>query len=256
MYAWIPFQQDFLDELLRHEEFSTETLRPWCATCSCLPELFRCESCGEFSECQECCLVRHQCSPLHCISRWNGEFWENTTLEKLGLTFQLGHAGGECPIPGAGQHLTVLHMNGVHSVQVSWCGCNVSGGDARWQQLMHNGWYPVMTAEPQTCSTFECLDTFRLLNVITNVNVHDYVSTLEQKMDAWGMEWVPDRYKGFGRMSRQWACLMRLKRVGVGHLKDGISSVVEGSVAVPYWACPREGMNLPVGSRDLPAEVQ
>ncbi|KAK0437899.1 hypothetical protein EV421DRAFT_1907100 [Armillaria borealis] len=249
MYAWLPFRQDFLDELLRQEEFGNHTIHPSCkawlsshmptteASGSSVPQvnnLFRCETCSEFLECKACSLQRHARTPLHVLKRWNGRFWEDTTLKEMGLVFQLGHAGTECPIPGLPQTLTILHVNG----------------------LMHNGWYPATMAEPRSCATFECLDTFRLLSVVANVNVRDYVSTLEQKVDSWGMQWVPDRYKAFGRMSRQWAYLKHLKRAGVGHLKAGIHTAEEGLVAIVCWACPREGVNLPTGWRDSPAAKQ
>lgn len=79
-----------------------------------------------------------------------------------------------------------------------WCGCDVGGNKIHWHQLMRTGWYPATTADPHSCATFECLDTFQLLNVVVNVNVHDYVSFLEQKIDVLGTEWIPDRYKAFG----------------------------------------------------------
>ncbi len=82
MHVWVPYEQDFLDELLRREEFGSDTLHPHCATCrhrwktldqdmiteeDTISDLFRCESCGEFWECRDCCLIRHQQTPLHCV---------------------------------------------------------------------------------------------------------------------------------------------------------------------------------------------
>ncbi len=102
---------------------------------------------------------------------------------------------------------------------------------------------------------FECLDNFHLLNVTANVNVRNYVSVLEQSMDPFGMQWVPDRYKAFGHMSRQWAYLKCLRRVGVGHL-EGLETAKEGSVAVQCWACPHEGVNLPLEWANVAEEDQ
>ncbi|SJL01306.1 uncharacterized protein ARMOST_04626 [Armillaria ostoyae] len=36
MYAWFPFHQDFLDEMLHREEFSNQTLQLQCVTCNCI----------------------------------------------------------------------------------------------------------------------------------------------------------------------------------------------------------------------------
>ncbi len=152
--------------------------------------------------------------------------------------------------------LMVLHVNGIHHVHISYCGCDVSNIESHWRQIMQNGWYLVTTKDPQSCAMFECLDNFRLLNVIANVNVRDYVSVLKQSTDPYGTEWVPDRYKAFARMSRQWAYLKQLRRAGIGHLKDGLESVEEGSVAVQCWACPQEGVNLPPDWEKVPEKEQ
>lgn len=64
-------------------------------------------------------LLRFQCS-----QRWNGRFFESTTLKSLGLRVQLGHWHLRCinPIAGA-EDFTVLHVNGIHKVAVDFCGC-------------------------------------------------------------------------------------------------------------------------------------
>ncbi len=136
------------------------------------------------------------------MQMWNGEFWEDTTLEKMGVIFQLGHSGGDCPVPYLPQWITVLHINGIHQVHVAYCGCDISDSETCWQQLMHNGWYPATTTDPHSCATFECLNTFHLLNVTANVNVRDYVTFLERSTDPYSIEWIPDHYKAFSRMSR------------------------------------------------------
>ncbi|KAK0246137.1 hypothetical protein EDD85DRAFT_783838 [Armillaria nabsnona] len=97
------------------------------------------------------------------VEMWNGDFWEDSTLKKLGLIFQLSHGGGDCPVPHLPWWLTVLHVN-----------------ESCWRQIMCNGWYPATMMDPHSTATFECLDTFCLLNVIANVNVRDYMSFLEQ----------------------------------------------------------------------------
>ncbi len=92
-------------------------------------------------------------------------------LQSLGLVFQLGHSRGHCIAPACTPSImTVLHTDGAHQVLYQYCGCNVSDSENKWQQLMQNGWYPVMILQPVTCATFECLDTFCLLQVITAVD--------------------------------------------------------------------------------------
>ncbi len=151
----------------------------------------------------------------------------------MGFIFQLGHNGGQCIFPArVPSTITVLHTNGVHQVCYQYCGCDVSDSENKWRQLMRNGWYPATILQPATCATFECLDTFRLLRVIATVNARDYVTFLERTTDPLGTSWVPDRYKCFGRMARQWSYLMHLRRAGVGHADGGIESATAGVVAI------------------------
>ncbi|KAF8995279.1 hypothetical protein BDZ89DRAFT_925224, partial [Hymenopellis radicata] len=215
--------------------------------------LFRCETCGEFLECKGCCLARHVNTPLHIVKRWNGEFWDRMTLLSMGYVYQLGHHGAACVHPGAQRRMTIIHVNGIHELKVCSCGCRVAEDLSTVEELLRNGWYPATSTDPSTCGSFEVLDMFRLLSTVAQVNVRDFVTSLEQMTDPHGTEKVPDRYKAFGRMTRQWAFLLRLRRAGVGHLIGGWTTAKEGSVAVQCWACPREHVNIPEGWRDNPA---
>lgn len=170
--------------------------------------------------------------------------------------YQLGHNGGPCPVPGALRTVTVMHVNGVHTVSTSICGCNLSDDTNKWRQYIRMGWYPASTAQPRTLATFECLRTFRRLNVIANVNVRDYVTTLERLTDPMGQEFVIDRYKSFGLMSQQVSYLDRMRRSGVAYLKGGVRTAPWGSAAVRCWACPRANVNLPENWKEVDENLQ
>jgi hypothetical protein len=45
--------------------------------------------------------------------------------------------------------------------------------------------------DPVTCATFTVLDLFRLLNVVGNINVHDFVGTLERRTSGLQVDSVP-----------------------------------------------------------------
>ena len=62
---------------------------------------------------------------------------------------------------------------------------------------------------------------------------------------------VQNRYVAFGRMSRQYAFLQRMKRGGIGHMQGGIDAAGQGIAVVHCWACPKEGVNLPSNWRDM-----
>ena len=149
-----------------------------------------------------------------------------------------------------------MHVNSVHQVAASICGCDLSDEANEWRQYVRMGWYPASTAQPRTLGTFECLRHFRRLNVVANVNVRDYVTTLERLTDPMGLEFVPDRYKSFGLMSQQVSYMDHMRRSGVGYLKGGVRSASWGAAAVRCWACPRAKVNLPENWRDVDANLQ
>jgi hypothetical protein len=62
------------------------------------------------------------------------------------------------------------------------------------QQLLRNGWYPATITDPATCATFTTLETFRLQNVVANMNANDFITAIERQTNATvstGMDWLP-----------------------------------------------------------------
>ncbi|KAF7374455.1 CxC2 domain-containing protein [Mycena sanguinolenta] len=242
MNLWRPLMQRFLDELLRHEGLEDNT-----GLCSCCQtnlgrgaQLFRCLTCGAFTQCLTCVLSRHASSPLHRLQEWTGHFWTVVSLASLGSVYQLGHGGHPCPRPAPTvRTMVVIDTEYIHT-----------------SNSLRNGWYPATTVDPATCATFASLELFRLLNVVGNINVNDFVGTLERRTSALAMKSVPDRYKAFGRMARQYAFLKRLKRAGRGHDPHGLPNTKNGECAVMCWACPHDGVNLPEGWREVSPEFR
>ncbi|KAF7335028.1 CxC2 domain-containing protein [Mycena venus] len=262
-------QQIFLNETLRHHGLGYSYSAQKCTLCGCgvgvaaeEPEedgrpkrFFRCGECGYFIHCQKCCVDRHKFTPLHFLEEWNGKFWVRTTLHSIGLVYQLGHEGLKCNVPHpVVRTLTVMDTTGVHTVHYRFCGCARSDKANNLAQLLRNTWYPASFTDPDTCATFRVLDFFRLLNVVRNTNACNFVTTLERLTDAvvgTGLKRVPDRYKAFGRMSRQYAFLQRMRRAGRGHDPAGLKATKAGECMVVCWACPYDGRNLPADWRDV-----
>ncbi|KAF8216257.1 hypothetical protein K438DRAFT_1954884 [Mycena galopus ATCC 62051] len=263
MQLWRPLASQYLDALLRREGLGNSLFKPGCSCCGAEyvdgvdVGLFRCDHCGPFLQCRGCLLARHMLSPLHTIKEWNGRHWVEARLsggsETLGLVYQVGHDGHPCEFPGRERSMVVMDVTGIHTIHMRFCGCEkatrVPLGTVG--QLLANGWYPATTIDPQTCATLEALEFYRMLSVVGNLNVHDFVGSLERKMDPLRMSSVPDRYKVFGRMSRQYAFLQRAKRAGCGHTSDGLDRAELGSLAVLCWACPHDKKNLPEEWRDV-----
>ncbi|KAJ7184784.1 hypothetical protein C8R46DRAFT_1026640 [Mycena filopes] len=268
MAQWRREKQLFLDETLRREGLGDSAVAPECGLCEKAmrplgqepQRMFRCSTCGEFIQCLSCCLSRHQMSPLHRLEEWTGHFWKKTTLEKLGLVYHLGHGGRPCKTPAAGQHtMVVIDITGIHVVAYRYCGCSRSRQCSKIQLQLRNGWYPASLTNPSTCATFAVLDLFRLLNVVGNVNAHDFILTLERQTDALGytgIRWMPDRYRAFSRIARQWGFVQRARRAGRAHDAAKLEATKLGEMMVVCWACPYDGRNLPPNWRDVDAKYR
>ncbi|KAF8142331.1 hypothetical protein K438DRAFT_1472477, partial [Mycena galopus ATCC 62051] len=107
--------------------------------------VYRCEECaGGLLLCRECCVDTHAEHPLHVIYEWNNVFFAKTSLQIVALRIQLGHAPREtCGNPQPGHTgFVVLHTNGIHTVNVDFCGCDSLRRPDPYIQLLRAGWYP------------------------------------------------------------------------------------------------------------------
>ncbi|KAJ7049303.1 hypothetical protein C8F01DRAFT_1002465 [Mycena amicta] len=262
MSLWIPHAATFLEELIRREGLGDSTHNPHCARCSTplqpgLQRLFRCRHCGDYLQCEACLKSEHRIHPLHIIEEWNGNYWCRTNVHSatpnsegqagLNWVFQVGHHGYPCANPSLTKRMVVIDVRGVFTLRIRTCRCTVGQTRNTLRQLLAHGWYPATTTDPETCATLEALELFRLLQVVGNVNAHDFVGTLERLTDATRVNATLDRYKAFFRMSRQHSYLTRGKRSGRAHDAGGLQGTGPGGLAVSCWACPQPGRNLPDG---------
>ncbi|KAJ7629780.1 hypothetical protein DFH06DRAFT_1140974 [Mycena polygramma] len=75
MSLFRPLKKFFLDELVRHQGLGDNIDNPHCAHCEVAldtrdptaPHAFKCDLCGQFLQCESCCIVHHQRTPLHTI---------------------------------------------------------------------------------------------------------------------------------------------------------------------------------------------
>ncbi|KAK7000635.1 CxC2 domain-containing protein [Favolaschia claudopus] len=196
MSLWRPLMGDFLSEIMRHEGLGDDANAPRCAVCGSSGDirLFKCEDCGQHLQCESCCIEHHRRTPLHMVKEWNGRFWEQRTLADMGLVYQLGHGGFPCLYPDTPRKMVVIEAPVIHQIRVAFCKCSKADCADNLEQLLRNAWYPATVTDPGTCATFRSLESFRLYNVVGNLNVHDYITALERMTDASavsGMSWVP-----------------------------------------------------------------
>ncbi|TRM61685.1 hypothetical protein BD626DRAFT_405012 [Schizophyllum amplum] len=214
-------------------------------------QLFCCWTCGDFLQCADCCVERHRTMPLHVIQLWTGTYWEKTSLATMGLVYQVGHGGLPCVCPEAAVRTMVVVDDIIHTVRYRYCACRGLRSLNAVRQLLRNRWYPATVTDPETCITFHALDTFRLAAVHANVNVNNWLKAIEERTDPLKLRKVPDRRAAFHRVVRQYTFLLRAKRFGRGNDRTGLRGTPQGGLAWRCWACPREGVNLPDGWKDV-----
>ncbi|KAJ7029947.1 hypothetical protein C8F04DRAFT_1264290 [Mycena alexandri] len=222
--------------------------------------IYRCKQCyGDHMLCGPCMVARHELNPLHKIERWNGRFFEKSSLKSLGLRVQLGHPPGErcCGSVPIHADFVVIHTNGIHEVIVDACDCadnRLDAGPPEVQMLLA-GWFPATDDKPRTCATLECLDHFRLTTHQAKTTMYDYYATLEKLTDNTGVK-PPYRYHAFIRMCREYGHLLMLIQAGRLHCQLGVAGTKPGECAVLCPCCPRPGVNLPDGWEQAPPAYQ
>ncbi|RPD67932.1 hypothetical protein L226DRAFT_474192, partial [Lentinus tigrinus ALCF2SS1-7] len=255
--AWIPFRDEYLDELLRHEGRGDRRTLSVCARCSQGNPILRCVECtGGDMLCHGCMLQDHSRLPLHRIQEWEGTYFKKTSLRNLGHVIQPVHVDGSMcltarPGPDGLTSITVIHTNGLHVVNVRFCSC---GPKERRTVFLRMRWWPATALEPRTCATFEVLRQFHLLNLQGKLTIYDFYKSLELATDNTGLEDIPDRAQALTLIVRQWRHIQLAKRAGRGHDSTGIAGTPSGGLAVECRACPKPGINLPAGWEDAPPE--
>ncbi|KDQ58042.1 hypothetical protein JAAARDRAFT_129485, partial [Jaapia argillacea MUCL 33604] len=255
--TWIPYRDEYLDELISLEGMG----RSRCLGCLDCQQaaFFQCWDCfGGDLVCGECLVRRHQQSPLHRVEEWEDGFFHWRTLKGLGLQIQLGHPPGQqCPYAKAAhKDFVILDINGIHQVNINFCGCGVIM-TPKHLQLLRSGWWPATPLEPQTCTTLCALRQFQTLNLQGKLSAYDFYRTLELQTDAIGLLMsVKDCLPSFMLMVQEFQHVLMGKRAGCGHDPDGLANTPAGGLAVKCRACPIPGVNLPAGWENAAADAR
>ncbi|KAF8139538.1 hypothetical protein K438DRAFT_1995909 [Mycena galopus ATCC 62051] len=147
----------------------------------------------------------------------------------------------------------LLHNNGIHMVDVDFCGC--TGALSEAAQLLNVGWYLATHKEPSTAATLSLLHRFHKLNLQGRIPAYDFYNTLVLLMNGAGSRKVLDRLQQFMNMVHEYRHLQMCKRAGWGHDPGGISATQPGELAIPCRACPQPDINLPKDWDKAPPEV-
>lgn len=118
--------------------------------------------------------------------------FERVPLRNLGLRIQLGHPPNTtCEAPHSlPLNFTILHTNGIHHIQGSYCGCHQGAGSWR-QQLLQREWYPATHDELRICCTFRVLELFHMLTLQGKMTTYDFYNGIEKLTDNTGTQKIP-----------------------------------------------------------------
>ncbi|KAF8976196.1 hypothetical protein BDQ17DRAFT_1395169 [Cyathus striatus] len=245
---WVNYQDEFLDELLRHDGKGDYISEDKCSECKKENGSYKCKDCfhGCLLQCRKCIIRGHKNLPLHRIERWNGFYFEKDNLKNIGLSIQLGHGGAHCSSPVSTTiELVVVDVTGVHYVSASYCDCRAKIVP-QYTQLLQAGWFPASFVRPKTVFTFECLDTFHELTLQAKTTLYDWYHTLCSKLTSANLKmkrW--NRYNEFRNVMRIWRILFMCKHGGRGQHTEGIQGTKKGELTVECPACPHPEKNLP-----------
>lgn len=108
----------------------------------------------------------------------------------MGFFLRLGHSVEQCTIPtNIYTSMTVLHTNGLHSINVKFCSCaSPLYPLPRRIQLLRACLFPATVIKPQTCATFELLRHVHILMLQSNVSAYGVYYTLERLTDNAGIK--------------------------------------------------------------------
>lgn len=124
---------------------------------------------------------------------WTGTGFEARLLADIGLRVQLGHGIGQgCKSPeSAPQPFTVVHTNGVHRVNLNYCGCSDrQAAGSHVEQLIWHRWYPATTKSPQTCAMIAALQMYHKMSDIGKVSAFDWYHSIHQFTRSTGVRIV------------------------------------------------------------------
>ncbi|KAE9394197.1 hypothetical protein BT96DRAFT_958865 [Gymnopus androsaceus JB14] len=151
-------------------------------------------------------------------SEWkDGRFIERS-LKSLGLPIVLMHQSLSCSNPRAcHKQFRVLHTNGIHEVQLVFCGCERGEKVDDHIQLLRRGYYPASQGNGR----------------IKTASTYNFYRGLCKVTDASGLSQHPWRYRAL--------------QCGRGHDPSGVAGTADGELVVQCPSCPHPGINLPEG---------
>jgi hypothetical protein len=112
-----------------------------------------------------------------------GSFFMATSLKKLSLRIQLGHAIGKtCILPRKlfNNNFVLIDTNRIHEIAIDFCACETS--QTHTKQLLHMEWFPSTTLDPRTVAVFRLLHHYHILSFESKASAYEFYHSLVRIM--------------------------------------------------------------------------
>ncbi len=171
----------FIQSTYLHENYD-EHVHNICACGSEFLCQYHCKSCYvRPPSCSKCIKTAHRHLPFHRIEKWNGNYFEKTSLWNLGLVFSLGHASEPCPnqLETAFCKIIVVDVNRYHNVDFQFCFCRDRELDEA-KQLFSHQLFPATVLWPETVFMTEVLESFDIHHSTSTKSADSFCATLRK----------------------------------------------------------------------------
>jgi hypothetical protein len=227
----------YLARILSNESANVKS--PICHRCHTNAPVYRCMDCFHPTLLCACCLnAAHSSMPTHRFRQWNGSCFEKVDSHATGYIFHLGHNGDPCNM-GDNRRFTLGDVTGLHSVTIRFC--RHAGGGDHARQLLNAQIFPCSDKFPASGFSFQLLRLVFLLFAEAKISGQRYYNVMVRQTNNSFPHLVPDRYREFLRVQRQWAHIQDLKRAGSAEVFQNNGPA--GDLALRCPACPRRDFN-------------
>lgn len=185
----------------------------------------------------------HITCPTHSIRAWDGRFWKDASLSKLGLVLNLGHGGKACSAASPLSSIWVGHLGGFSEVNVRFCLCGNYHGRLKALQLLEIDIFPCSDTTPQSGFTIALLRQFGIFSTLGKGSTHKFYAILERSTSTGFPGDLPDRSRELQATHRRFSYLLAMKRSGLAFPKHPIPAF-EDDLALRCPACPNPDVNF------------
>lgn len=145
----------------------------------------RCVECFPTTlSCKKCFVRGHQNNPFHWAEVWDETHFKRVDFSDIGGIIHLGHRGSVCPSREqdvSPSKVTVVHVNGVHTAQMTFCTC--SDAELHWKQLLRHRLFPATLKTPETAFTLPLLKLSHMFSLCAQSSMYSIAQAIRRLTD-------------------------------------------------------------------------